>query len=226
MNLKNSVVFCLALFAIGLCSSTVHGYGIANFTAVDGVVAEKASGSVVFLPPTNQDNQGQIILYVFNIKDILGLTSSQVLLDGQIVAELVPTNTQINNADYAGIITYSEGEDPNPFSDVEETTIDGVTVSQVKSPGYTGTNQVSSSINQDSLLGPLEGKTIDDLLAAFKTGNLSVIVRTEAYPDGELAGDIVSKDLPAPVKAEVAGSSSFMATMTTGVIAGITALFI
>ena len=226
MNLKNSVVFCMALFAIGLCSSTVHGYGYANFTAVDGVVAEKAAGSVVFLPPVNQDNQGTIILYVFNIKDILGMTSSQVLMDGQIVAELVPTNTAIDNADYAGIITYSEDADPNPFSDVEETTIDGVTVSEIKAPGYTGTTQTSSSINQDSLLGPLEGKTIDDLLAAFKAGKLSVVVRTEAYPDGELAGDIVSKDLPAPVKAEIAGSSSFMATMTTGVIAGITALFI
>lgn len=227
MNLRNSVLICLAMFACGLCSNTVYGLGVSNFTAAKGVNANGASGSLVLLPPTNQDNAGQIVLYVFSIDNILGLTSSQILQDGEIVAELVPTNTEINNADYAGIITYSESQDANPLADVETTEIDGVEVSQYKSPGYTGSNKISSSIDNASLLGPMAGKTMKDFEAALVAGNLTVVVRTTAYENGELVGDIVSKSIPAPapVKKEVV-SSSRMSTMAGGVMAGVAALFI
>lgn len=227
MNFRSGVLICLAVFACGLCSNTVHGLGVSNFTTAEGVVTTQASGSLVLTPPTNQDNVGEIVLYVFSIDNILGLTSAQILQDGEIVAELVPTNTEIDNADYAGIITYSESEDPNPLSDVELTTIDGVEVSQYKSPGYTGSTKISSSIDNASLLGPMEGKTMKEFEAALAAGNLTVIVRTEAYKNGELVGDITSKSVPAPVpvKKEVV-SSSRMTTMVGGVMAGVAALFI
>jgi len=224
MNFRNNVLICLAI-ACGLFASTAHGLGVSNFTLEEGVTGSDASGSLVLLPPTNQGNEGSIVLYVLSLDNILGLTSAQILQGGEIVAELVPTNTQINNADYAGIITYSESEDANPLADVEETTIDGVTVSQFKSPGYTGSNKVSSSIDESSLLGPMEGKTIKDFEAALMAGNLTVVVRTEAYDKGELVGDIVSQDVPAPIKQEVL-SSSRIATMAGGVMAGVAALLI
>lgn len=224
MNLKYFVFICLALFA---GSASVHGLGVANFTEAKGAMSNGASGSLVLLPPINQDNVGELVLYVFTISDILKMTSSQILLGGEIVAEVIPTNTEIDNADYAGIITYSESEDPNPVSDLEEVTIDGVKVSQYKD-GYTttGKQQFSGSLDDASLLGPLEGKTIKDFEAALKAGNLTVVVRTESYKDGELVGDIKSEDLPAPVKAAVAKSSSRLATIAGGVLAGVTALFI
>lgn len=229
MNYKNSCLVLLALFACGLCSATVSGLGIANFTTAKGVVMSDASGSLTLLPPINQDNEGEIVLYVFTISNILDLTSSQILQEGEIVAQLVPTNTEIDNADYAGIITYSTDEDPNPLSDIEETTIDGVDVTEYKG-GYTttGTKQISSSLNADSLLGPMAGKSINDFEAALKAGNLTVVVRTVAYPSGELVGDIKSKELPPPAKAvaEDVSSSARLATMAGGMMAGLIALFV
>lgn len=49
------------------------------------------------------------------------------------------------------------------------------------------------TITAASLVGPLEGKTIDDLLDDIKAGNAYVNVHTKAHPDGEIRGWIVVK---------------------------------
>jgi len=55
------------------------------------------------------------------------MTSAQILSGkgGDIVVEILPTNTEIDNADYAGIIRYGS-DDESAFSTTE--VVDGVTV--------------------------------------------------------------------------------------------------
>ncbi|WP_342707195.1 CHRD domain-containing protein [Fontibacillus panacisegetis] len=43
--------------------------------------------------------------------------------------------------------------------------------------------------NQD-LIGPLSGKTINDLLREFRNGNAYVNVHTIGHPDGEIRGQV------------------------------------
>jgi hypothetical protein len=55
------------------------------------------------------------------------MTSAQILSGkgGEIVVEILPTDTEIDNADYAGIIRYGS-DDESAFSTTE--VVDGVTV--------------------------------------------------------------------------------------------------
>jgi hypothetical protein len=48
-------------------------------------------------------------------------------------------------------------------------------------------------ITAESLIGPLKGKTLADLLDAIKSGNAYVNVHTKAHPDGEIRGWIMPK---------------------------------
>ncbi len=60
--------------------------------------------------------------------------------------------------------------------------------------GFTPKGNVLASgvITSSSLVGPLKGKTIADLLKAVKSGNTYVNVHTKAHPDGEIRGWIVA----------------------------------
>lgn len=45
-------------------------------------------------------------------------------------------------------------------------------------------------ITEKSLLGELQGKTVDDLVQLIKSGNAYVNILTETYPAGEIRGQI------------------------------------
>ena len=187
------------------------------------MVQSTASGTLTLTPPTEQDKVGDIVLYVMSLNNMLNLKSSQLIYQGEIVVELLPTNSEINNGDYAGIITYGP-DDPNPTSDIDYTTIDGVQVSEYKTGiSFQGNAKASSSFSADSLLGPMAGKTIADFTTALEAGEISVVVRTEAYPQGELVGTLSSKALP-PAAEQVITSSAVSMTVGT-VAAGLVAFF-
>ncbi|WP_338044012.1 CHRD domain-containing protein [Paenibacillus lutrae] len=48
-------------------------------------------------------------------------------------------------------------------------------------------------LSNNDLVGPLEGKTIRDLVREFRRGNAYVNVHTIQNPDGEIRGQIVDK---------------------------------
>jgi hypothetical protein len=48
----------------------------------------------------------------------------------------------------------------------------------------------SGNINEESLTGPMKGKTIADLVLAMQSGETYVNVQTEDHPEGELRGQI------------------------------------
>jgi len=49
---------------------------------------------------------------------------------------------------------------------------------------------INGSITDSSLIGPLKGMTISELISSMKDGNNYVNVHTQAYPDGEIRGQI------------------------------------
>jgi len=57
-------------------------------------------------------------------------------------------------------------------------------------PGPTTGELSAGTIDAASLVGPLEGKTISDLVTAIEEGRAYVNVHTEANPDGEITGFI------------------------------------
>jgi hypothetical protein len=46
------------------------------------------------------------------------------------------------------------------------------------------------TITDKNLVGPMAGKTVEDLIKALRAGELYVNVHTDKYPDGELRGQI------------------------------------
>ena len=54
--------------------------------------------------------------------------------------------------------------------------------------GVTSGELASGSFSESYFVGPLEGMTMDDLLAAIDEGRAYVNVHTSAYPDGEITG--------------------------------------
>jgi len=55
-------------------------------------------------------------------------------------------------------------------------------------PGITNGELSAGTFAAADLVGPLEGKTIDDLVTAIEEGRAYVNVHTEANPDGEITG--------------------------------------
>jgi hypothetical protein len=49
---------------------------------------------------------------------------------------------------------------------------------------------VSGAITADQLVGPMKGKTIKDLVAKIRAGDVYVNVHTQEHPDGELRGQV------------------------------------
>lgn len=157
--------------------------------------------------------------YTWCVADIPGLQSAQILdkKGGAIVVSLVPTDTTINNADYTGIITYNS-EDPAPNSPTEQNTALGV--QQFKAPGVTVSSSgyvFSSSFNQDSLMGPMQGKTIADFEGALSTGDLYVVVRTVSSGDSEFMGNNIKSKAVQPSSASKVGFT--MGAVAAGVMA-------
>jgi len=61
----------------------------------------------------------------------------------------------------------------------------GITVSDV---------QIMGTITRGDLTGPMEGRTIADLVDEMNAGNTYVNVHTERHPDGEIRGQIRRTD--------------------------------
>eukprot|EP00889_Picochlorum_renovo_P006676 jgi/Picre1/33706/NNA_001185.t1 len=191
----------VAVVLVAFLAAANAQLGTANFTLVSGAVSPGAGGSLVLTPPTNQDDVGEIIFYNLIVENLVDFTSSQILMDGEIVVAVAPTDTDVDNADYSGIITYGE-DDENPSSDVETATVDGVEILQYK-----------------------DGKTIADFESAMAAGELTAVVRTAAYPKGLLTGDLKATSASNPAAEAIISEKSSASKTVLSIGAAVAALF-
>ena len=123
-------------------------------------------------------------------------------LSGQ--EEVPPVDTQATGmAEFTPVMPNNETVDFN----VNATNIQGVTAGHIHqgAQGQNGEvvvplfnydtpqNMVSENgtISADMLAGPMEGKTIAELITAMKDGNTYVNIHTEQNPNGEIRGQIM-----------------------------------
>jgi hypothetical protein len=53
---------------------------------------------------------------------------------------------------------------------------------------------IRGNLSDSSLKGPMEGKTLGDLVAAMDSGETYVNVHTAEHPDGEIRGQIINTE--------------------------------
>ena len=137
-----------------------------------------------------------------NISVVFAKHEQVANLSGQ--EEVPPVDTQATGmAEFTPVMPNNETVDFN----VNATDIEGVTQGHIHSgvQGENGPvvvtlfnftsaqNEVSENgtITADMLAGPMEGKTIADLIKAMKDGNTYVNIHTEQNPNGEIRGQIM-----------------------------------
>jgi hypothetical protein len=67
---------------------------------------------------------------------------------------------------------------------------------------------IRGNLSDSSLKGPMQGKTLDDLVAEMDSGQTYVNILTTQHPDGEIRGQIINSE-----KAEADAGSSTNATV-------------
>jgi hypothetical protein len=53
---------------------------------------------------------------------------------------------------------------------------------------------IRGNLSDSSLKGPMEGKTLEDLVAAMDSGETYVNVHTAEHPDGEIRGQVINTE--------------------------------
>jgi hypothetical protein len=53
---------------------------------------------------------------------------------------------------------------------------------------------IRGNLSDSSLKGPMEGKTLEDLVAAMDSGETYVNVHTAGHADGEIRGQIINTE--------------------------------
>jgi hypothetical protein len=71
---------------------------------------------------------------------------------------------------------------------------------------------IRGNITDSSLTGPMQGKTIADLVNAINNGDAYVNVHTQGHPDGEIRGQIQPGDVEKPSQSENATATITMTT--------------
>lgn len=157
----------LGIIMIGVVSSLVLAVSI-DCHQVKAAVAKQQFKTKLKgeneVPPVTTDAEGKVKLKVkeSNIKYKLNITG-------------------ITDATMAHIHQGKSGENGEPVVDL---LADGN--KQDTSNGLF----INGSIVDSSLIGPLKGKTISDLVSSLNDGNNYVNVHTQAHPDGEIRGQL------------------------------------
>lgn len=83
-------------------------------------------------------------------------------------------------------------------------------------PGMFSGTLASGTITADDLVGPLEGATLEELLAETVAGNTYVNVHTEEFPDGEIRGQIAETAAMVEQPERIDAGAGGAATGSTG----------
>lgn len=103
--------------------------------------------------------------------------------------------------------------------------------------GVTTGTLATGSFSADDLVGPLEGATLDDLVEEMAAGNTYTNVHTEAFPDGEVRGQIAeveAEEVEQPERVDTgaggtagaAGGSSLALAIGLLAVAGVSVLLV
>jgi CHRD domain len=67
---------------------------------------------------------------------------------------------------------------------------------------------IRGNLSDSSLKGPMQGKTLEDLVAAINSGETYVNIHTAEHPDGEIRGQLINTEKePAPTNSTVGFST-------------------
>jgi hypothetical protein len=75
---------------------------------------------------------------------------------------------------------------------------------------------IRGNITDSSLTGPMQGKTLADLITAINNGDTYVNVHTQTHPDGEIRGQIQPGDVDSKSQPETATMTSTANESSTG----------
>jgi hypothetical protein len=109
-----------------------------------------------------------------------GMAEFQTTMDGKELKYKLEVEG-IENVTAAHIHMAKKGENGPPVA--------GLFAGPKKEGMFSGTLSEGTITDKD-LVGPMEGKTVKDLIKALRAGELYVNVHTDKYPDGELRGQI------------------------------------
>ena len=104
--------------------------------------------------------------------------------------------TGISNATGAHIHSGQAGENGEVVADL-------LTSMKVNDVSYGMT--IRGNISDSSLKGPMQGKTLEDLVAAMDSGQTYVNIHTAQHPDGEIRGQIINTEKSAASGNSTAG---------------------
>lgn len=110
--------------------------------------------------------------------------------------------TGISGATGAHIYAGQEGENGDVIADLMTET----TKNRDTSYGMT----IRGNLSDSSLKGPMQGKTLGDLVTAMDAGETYVNIHTTQNPDGEIRGQIINTE-----KADAEGSTNSSAGFST-----------
>jgi Cu/Zn superoxide dismutase len=108
-----------------------------------------------------------------------GKTEFKLSKDGKSLSFILHVKN-LTDPNAAHIHMAKKGEDGPPVAGL---------ASEAKSGKFSGVLAQGTIMDKD-LIGPLQGKTVADLVNLFKSGDAYVNVHTAANPDGEIRGQI------------------------------------
>ena len=74
---------------------------------------------------------------------------------------------------------------------------------------------IRGNLSDSSLKGPMEGKTLEDLVAAMDSGETYVNIHTTQNPDGEIRGQVINTEMAESTEqAESTNSTVGFSTLT------------
>lgn len=111
--------------------------------------------------------------------------------------------TGISGATGAHIYSGQAGESGEVIADLMTET----TKNRDTSYGMT----IRGNLSDSSLKGPMQGKTLADLVAAMDSGETYVNIHTTQHPDGEIRGQVINSE-----KAEAEGEAGSSTNATVG----------
>lgn len=115
--------------------------------------------------------------------------------------------TGISNASASHIHMGKEGENGEVIIDLLNTT-----TSKDKDTAYGMIFR--GNLTDAGLKGPMQGKTLNDLVSAMDSGDTYVNLHTSANPNGEIRGQIVNSEGPAATSSNSTNSTVGFSTLT------------
>jgi hypothetical protein len=169
----------ILIFGSILMIAGINQYGLADAQGNTSFTATLSGKEVV--PPVETGGTG---MANFEVSDNSISYQINVLNAGKITSVQIHKGVAGTNGDVLATVFKPKGNSGNLIDDLPK--ISDISSITQKSSSFSA----SGNIKEDSLTGPMKGKTIADLVLAMQSGETYVNVQTEDHPEGELRGQI------------------------------------